>query len=143
MDVCIRYYEGKDYKPLIELLRKVYKSEIDKDTLEKQYINKTRNILVAILEGKQLIGCTFIEIQEDYVRPSRKLYVTYVAVDEQYREKGVGKKLMEVVENECVQRKCTSIEFTSASFRIKAHAFYESLGYTQKKTVIFIKEMVL
>lgn len=141
MKVIIREYQSEDYTQLIELLNKVYNSEIDQITLENKYLSDYRSILIATDNDNNVLGCTFTEIQEDFVRPNRILYVTYVAVDEKYRKNGIGRMLMNEAENFCKRYECSAIELTSANFRVEAHSFYESLGFTKKKTTLFIKEV--
>lgn len=141
MKIKIRYYQSKDYLLLLPLLEKVYGSRINQSTLENTYMTDNRLILVAICDKTMLIGCAFIEVQEDFVRPRKILYVTYVAVDEEYRKHGVGRMLMNAVENACEEFDCTAIELTSADFRVDAHSFYKAIGFTRKKTTHFIKEV--
>lgn len=141
MELEIREYQKTDYTELVMLLNIVYNSTITQEVLEKQYISTNRSILVAVNDGGHVVGCTFVEIQEDYVRPSRIAYVTYVAVDETCRKQGIGRKLLHSVVKICKKRKCSAIELTSADHRTGAHAFYESLGYTKKRTTVFIKEI--
>ena len=141
MEIQIRYYKQSDYNMLIRILRDVYGSTIDQAILESVYISEKRSIIVAVTEEEQLVGCTFLEVQEDYIRPSRTLYITYVAVDKKYRENGIGRKLICKVEEICKDEGCSAIELTSADFRIEAHAFYKKLGFTKKKTTLFIKEI--
>ena len=91
----IRNYKGIDYPQLIRLLKSVYDSEIIQSVLEQNYISDTKSILVAVDEVKgKLIGCTFIEEKTDYIRPEKTLFITYVAVDEDYRHQGIGKRLI-------------------------------------------------
>ena len=140
--IRVREYRSEDYAGLLHILNKVYDSTIKEAVLEGNYINSNRWILLAEkTEDKQIIGCVFIERQTDYVRPSQILYITYLAVDESYRGQGVGKMLMYYVEGVCKELKCSAVEFTSADFRIEAHAFYNKIGYTNKKTTHFIKEI--
>ena len=141
MKVKIRDYKSTDYSALVELLKDVYDSNIKKDILESKYVSDTRNILIAVDELDRLLGCTFIEFQEDYVRPRKILYVTYVAVSERFRNCGIGHLLYEEVEMRCKEKSCSAVEFTSANYRTVAHSFYHSMGYKVKDTSIFIKEM--
>ena len=143
MEKIIREYKNSDYTELFYLLSKVYNSNISQETLEKNYISSSRKILVAVNENEHIIGCSFVELQEDYVRPSRVAYVTYVAVDESYRKQGIGRSLFVEIESLCNKAQCNAIELTSANFRSGAHAFYKSLGFTKKDTTLFIKEMDL
>lgn len=142
MNISVRFYESCDYKELIILLNQVYNSVIDKKDLEEKYLSDCKYILVATDSENHIIGCTFIEIQEDFIRPNKISFVTYVAVDERYRHHGVGTKLLKYVELISHNKGCTAIELTSANYRTGAHAFYESIGYTKKKTTVFIKEIV-
>lgn len=137
----VRNYCNSDYSGLLDILGKVYDSKITQDILEKQYISNNRLILVAETSEKKLVGCTFLEIMEDYIRPNRILYVTYVAVDEKYRNHGIGKMLLYAAETKSKEFGCSAIELTSANFRKGAHEFYIRLGFTKKDTTHFIKEL--
>lgn len=142
MNCKIRHYKSEDYDELKDILSAVYDSHISKTALEKSYLSDNRFILVAIdADTDHLVGCTFVEKQVDFVRSNSILYVTYVAVDENYRKQGIGRKLLSKVEEMCLEQGCFAIELTSANFRTGAHAFYESLGYTEKKTTLYIKEI--
>lgn len=141
MEITIREYQKTDYDGLHRLLNESYKSEISQDALEFYYLTTSRLIIIAIDESYNVVGCTFIEIQEDYIRPQRIAYVTYVAVDSNYRKQGIGKKMFLAVEDICKERNCSAIELTSANYRIGAHAFYEAIGFSKKKTTVFIKDI--
>ena len=141
MDLLIRGYTPTDYYDLSRLLAKVYGSHIGKDTLEEKYITDEREILVATIDGDKIAGCVFTEVQEDFIRPRRIMYVTYVAVDEAYRKLGIGRKLIDRVETLCTENVCSAIELTSADFRTDAHIFYEAIGFSKKNTTVFIKEL--
>ena len=141
MDICVREYQNSDYAGLKSLLSKVYNSAIDQQTLQDYYITNNRTILIASLEDNTCVGCAFLEVQQDYIRPNKVLYVTYVAVDEKYRKKGIGRQLFIFIETFCEKKGCLAIELTSADFRTGAHEFYKALGYSRKKTTVFIKEV--
>ena len=121
MKVTIRLYKGEDYPKLRELLNKIYGSTIDQEMLEKQYITDDRQILVAANENDMVVGCTFVEVRKDYIRQSKVLFVTYVAVDESCRKKGIGRSLLMKVEEVSRHYGCTAVELTSADYRTEAH----------------------
>ncbi len=141
MEIITRYYTMSDYEGLFELLNSIYNSNIDKQMLEENYITDKRSIILAVDEKNHVLGCVFTEIQDDYVRPSRILFITYVAVKESYRRAGIGRMLIRKIEEICRSENCSAIELTSADFRRNAHVFYECMGFTKKKTTVFIKEM--
>lgn len=142
MSILLRLYEKKDFTGLQALLNTTYGSTIERDVFEREYITDNRNVLVAVdSDFGNVVGSTFVELQQDYVRPNRIAYITYVAVDETYRKKGIGKQLIQKVEELCEEWNCSAIELTSANFRVGAHEFYKRLGFTVKQTTVFIKEM--
>ncbi|MEU4560586.1 GNAT family N-acetyltransferase [Actinoplanes sp. NPDC023936] len=52
-----------------------------------------------------------------------------LVVDESHRGRGVGRMLMDAVEDRARAEGCLFVEVTSSSHRAPAHHFYESRGY--------------
>ena len=142
-DMIYRFYEERDYdRGLSDILFQGYKSTISQMLLEEKYVRDDRNIAIAYDNvNARVAGCAFWEVRVDYVRPGRTLYVSYVVVDEAYRRQGIGSALCQKLEAVCKEKNCSNIELTSARFREYAHKFYYSLGYQEKQTIVFIKEM--
>jgi N-acetylglutamate synthase-like GNAT family acetyltransferase len=70
--------------------------------------------------------------------------VSALCVDEKEREEGIGKRLLEKIEELCRKKECYYIEVTSGAQRKKdAHLFYESLGYATYKGKRFTKRLEL
>lgn len=142
MELIVREYENHDFEGLSKILYEAYNTTIEEETLSQYYIENNKRIIIAANTTTNVpIGCAFIEIQTDYIRPNKILYITYVAVDEQYRGQGIGRKIMEYIKNFGIELQCNAIELTSANYRIGAHAFYKTLGFSIKKTTHFIQEL--
>ena len=63
-----------------------------------------------------------------------------LAVDESYRGLGLGRLLVEAVEQWAKVDGCAGIRLVSSASRVKAHAFYLHCGYTlRKEQMNFIK----
>ena len=101
---------SKDYShEYLETIAAMYTPEkLEKNSLEKK-------IFVAEIEDK-IVGTA--TIREDYI--------SCVFVLPEYIGKGVGKLLMETVENEALQQGLRSVYLDSST---TARTFYESLGY--------------
>jgi N-acetylglutamate synthase-like GNAT family acetyltransferase len=70
--------------------------------------------------------------------------ITALCVDDKEREEGIGKRLLEKIEELCRKKECYYLEVTSGAQRKKeAHLFYESLGYTTYKGKRFTKRLEL
>ena len=140
--IVIREYKSEDFEGLYLLLNDVYGSTIEQKILVEKYTKGNKSIIVAEDNDiGRIVGNAFIEKQIDYVRPDQILYVTYLAVEESYRGKNIGKRLMQYIEEYCRESGCSAVEFTSADYRTGAHAFYFAIGYKRKKTTHFIKQI--
>ena len=54
-----------------------------------------------------------------------------LVVDERYRGRGIGKKLLEVTEQWLTERRVEKLTLTSGHQRKEAHKFYRRLGYEE------------
>lgn len=134
-------YSSKYYSGLFNILKDIYETNITQNQLESNYISDNKNIFLAVLNEK-IVGCAFLEIKMDYVRNYKYGFISYVAVDAEYRHRGIGKNLIETLIKISKNSECSAIELTSANYRTNAHKFYETLGFTKKKTSVFIKELL-
>jgi GNAT superfamily N-acetyltransferase len=65
-----------------------------------------------------------------------------MVVDEYYRGKGIGKKLIEKVEGWAIQKECNRLRVRSNVKRKNAHKFYNRRGFIEtKEQKIFDKQI--
>ena len=62
------------------------------------------------------------------------LNILGLAVNSNFQGKGIGKKLMVFVEEYALNNNVNFIRLNSGSHRLKAHKFYENIGYACNKT---------
>ena len=67
MSLQIVEYSSDLYTGLYKLLKDVYNSNINEIDLEKNYINNSKKIYIAMFEDN-IVGCAFLEIKMDYIR---------------------------------------------------------------------------
>lgn len=70
--------------------------------------------------------------ENSFVNPRKILYVNCLCVSETYRNKGVGKKLMQYVIDFVGSLKVDSIEIGVSENKASAFLFYEPFGMTTK-----------
>ena len=58
-------------------------------------------------------------------------------VDERFRGRGLGRKIMEITLTAMREAGVTGIELTSHPSRVAARALYRSLGFKPRKTGVF------
>lgn len=91
----------------------------------------------------QVLGFIHAELYES-LYSDQGLNILGLAVDPKYQGQGIGKQLLRVLEQEAVTKQIQFIRLNSASKRLKAHQFYEHLGYicdkTQKRFIKIFQE---
>lgn len=128
----IREASIEDYEELMKLYNLFVKedrySRHDFDSFEKVLKSTTSFIYVAEIDNELAGLATFsIRTVVRYPRPISELDELFVL--EKFREHGIGKKLMDIVEEKAKSLNCLNMFIESAYDRTTAHKFYESLGF--------------
>ncbi|AUM63736.1 N-acetyltransferase [Brevibacillus laterosporus] len=149
MDISIRNAHQDDYESLLLLFRQVhdlhvferpdlYKENptpVGKEFFESQLIDVKQHIFVATI-GLEIIGVVVTKAEDinenSFVNARKILFVNSLCVSETYRNKGVGKRLMQYVIDFGGSLKVDSIELGVSENNASAILFYESIGMTTK-----------
>lgn len=129
----IRKAEASDYEQVMQLynlfIGEDKYSRHDNDSFQKVLASESNYIFVAEEEGK-LIGfatCSMRYIIR-YPHPVSQLDELFVLAE--YRRHGLGKQLVEKVEQTAKENGCSLMYIESGYDRKEAHVFYEKVGYT-------------
>lgn len=129
----IRTAKESDYEQLMELynlfIGEDRYSRHDNDSFQKVLTSEKNYIFVAEDAGK-LIGFATCSIRYiiRYPNPVAQLDELFVLAD--HRRNGLGKQLVDKVEQIVKARDCFLLYIESGSDRKEAHVFYEKIGYT-------------
>lgn len=143
MDIVIREIERKDYQSTATIWRDVlgYPSITEEslaETYQKMKNDSRYRTFVADVNGDVVGLVTTVEaIAIDY--PNGYIKVNGLAVLPEYQHCGIGKMLMQRVEQQADMHHISMIGLASGFGRTDAHAFYEHLGY-QKLSYWFRKK---
>lgn len=131
--VLIRDIESKDYMCIAEIWRNVFElgpvtDEAIVKTCEMMSADSRYRTFVADISGKVAGLVTTVESLAINL-PNGYIKVNGLAVLPEFQHHGIGKMLMERVEDLAGERGVALVEITSGFQRTSAHAFYEHLGY--------------
>lgn len=104
---------------------------ITKDELSeriKVYSTSTNKIWIARING-DLVGLIAVFILENFHQQFPIAKVSTLIIDEKFRSLGIGKKLLEIVEQHAKEINCSEISLECRNSRIRAHEFYLKNGY--------------
>jgi len=128
----VRLATDKDYKKVMKLYNDFVGedrySNYDNDSYQKVLQNSSNFIYIGE-EDAQIIGFAAFSVRNvvRYPKPIAELDEIYI--NPNFRKQGVGRKLMESVENKAKELNCYRVYIESQYKHEQGHKFYEALGY--------------
>lgn len=161
MQITTREYTESDKQDLIRCMEGLQKHIVDIDPLHRQVISPgygeayTNKLLKAVSEksGKiyfavsdnKIIGFIAGTIQPEEkggtleVVPSKPAWIRELFVDDEFRGKGVGSILMEVLEKYFKEMGCDVVLVGVFAPNTETHSFYEKKGYIDRDITMLKK----
>ena len=143
--IKIRQAEIKDVERIASLCEQI-EYYVTTQQIE-QRLTKIKNsdahiVYVATLEDKYVIGWAHAHICDSIVIPTPAILLGLV-VDKDYRYSGIGRFLMQQIEQWAFLVGCEGVLLRSNIKRKEAHLFYEKIGYTNiKQSLTFHKKLL-
>jgi GNAT superfamily N-acetyltransferase len=162
MEIRTREYIESDYSELVQCIKNLQQHVVDADPLHRQMVPKgfnetyTDKLLKAVVEKEGKIY--FAEIEGKIagfiagtispeppggtleVTPSKTAWVRELYVHDEFRKKGVGTVLMDILEDYFNSKKCEVILLNIFAPNSNSHAFYIEKGYVDRD-ITMIKEL--
>ena len=113
-----------------------------KKQIEKLTNDKNQHIIIGYEDEttRKIIGFVHAQMYESFYS-DLGLNILGLAVNPDFQGRGIGRKLIEKLEQYAVENSISFIRLNSALKREEAHKFYEHIGYTcDKVQKRFIKE---
>lgn len=129
--VSVEMLKKEEIPALLELYKALVPYDLSLEKAERTYDEIQANsayLLLAAKEDGELLG-SMLGICCQSLTMSF-LVVEDVIVKDGLREKGIGRKLMETLDEFAKSRNCAYAILVSSAFRTGAHQFYEKVGYT-------------
>lgn len=101
--------------------------------------NKSNRIYVAVSEG--LVAGYVHANDYDVIYAPHMKNIMGIAVSSSYRRQGIGRALLQQVENWALPTGAAGVRLVSGMTRTEAHKFYHSCGYTGDKGQLNLKKM--
>ena len=95
----------------------------------EQLQNDSKTSALVACDGDSVVGMITTHVRHTMNHPAPIAQITLLVVDETCRGSGVGRALVEAVEDWARRCGCKRIVVTTALQRAGAHAFYERLAY--------------
>ena len=136
MSVTLRLSQAEDALRICEIsesaLGYVYPADATRRQLAHILARPTDRVWVACETDGRVIGFLHAADYETIHTGSLKNIIS-LAVEESSRGTGVGRLLLDAVENWAREEGCEAVRLVSGFNRVKAHAFYAHCGYNMRK----------
>ena len=109
--------------------------DIVKKQIEKLTNDNKHNVIIGFEneQTRKIVGFVHAELYESLYMDTG-LNILGLAVDSNFQGRGIGKRLMNAIEDYALKNNISYIRLNSNVRRTEAHKFYESIGYVCDKT---------
>lgn len=88
---------------------------------------------ILIVENEKIVGYASYQYKN---RATKSLWIDELIIDEAYRKRGYGKRIIEFLRKRALENECARVELNCWSFNDVALAFYKVLGYSEQRVVL-------
>lgn len=137
----IRNVEINDLEDVFKLLNELYENKIEYSIFKEKYKEclKDNNFYgIVALEDNQIVGVLIARVINMLAKKDNILFVDDLIVNEQYRNTGIGKLLIQNATTYAKNINCGALRLSSMLQNVNAHRFYEKNGF-EKRQYLFKK----
>jgi ribosomal protein S18 acetylase RimI-like enzyme len=129
----IRELENADFRQVIEIWKKSFNNNFDKE-INSTYLTDPSSITLVSVDSNTVTGVASLHIIKKLTRTLG--LIEDVAVNEDYRGKGIGKKLVEKLIGIASEKSCDKTVLNSSE---KNSEFYEKIGFQKNEIQMIIR----
>lgn len=125
----IRRFELKDLDEIFDVLNQLYTGKLKYEKFNEIYklkLNDPYSYYIVAIENNQIVGVLTAELQVKLHRENMQCFVEDLVVDKEYRNRGIGKSLLQNAIDYAKSKNCDVVELTTYLNNEKAIKFYEA-----------------
>ena len=129
----VRGLKITDYSQVIQIWKKSFSNKFDQE-INTKYLSDTNSITLVSVDNNTITGVASLHIINKLTRTLG--LIEDVAVNENYRGKGIGKKLVQKLIGLASDNKCDKIVLNSSE---KNSTFYKKIGFEKNDIQMIIR----
>lgn len=132
----IRKTKLEDLDGVFELLNELYENKIEYSEFAKKYKESLENsnfYEIVAIEKNKVVGVLISRVINMLAKKKNILFIDDLIVNENCRNTGIGKLLIQTATTYAISRDCGALELTSMIQNINAHRFYENNGFEKRQ----------
>lgn len=140
MDIKVRNVAAEDFEAIFPLFEQLWPGKtLDLAELNKVYlrgVSSENDVLFSLEEDGKILGFCAYAIVNNLWQEGCIAYIYALVIDEKYRGKGLGSRLINEAIGDAKERGLKRVELDSGFQRERAHRFYLKLGF-EKRAYLF------
>ena len=119
-----------------KLLNELYENKIEYSEFSKKYKDSLENnnfYEIVAIEKNKVVGVLISRVINMLAKKKNILFIDDLIVNENCRNTGIGKLLIQTATTYAISRDCGALELTSMIQNINAHRFYENNGFEKRQ----------
>jgi len=124
-----------DFESVFNLLTQLWPDKkLDKNkihTLFSKSLSNENTIDFVLKDEETVMGFASVKLMDDFYVQGKIAILSELVIDKSGRGQGLGEILLNEVIIQIKERGCEELQFNSSMKRLKAHSFYESLGFNK------------
>ena len=104
-----------------------------------EQLNNKNTINLVYEENKEIVAILLAQFKKPsnapFIKKRKVIFIDSIVVNQNYQKMGIGRRMMEYLENIAKKKKFESIELNVYSFNKDAQKFYKSLGMSEKSSI--------
>jgi phosphinothricin acetyltransferase len=129
----IRELKTTDYSQVIQIWKESFSNKFDQE-INTKYLSDPNSITLVSVDNNTITGVASLHIINKLTRTLG--LIEDVAVNENYRGKGIGKKLVQKLIELASDKKCDKIVLNSSE---KNSTFYKKIGFEKNQIQMIIR----
>ena len=102
---------------------------------EREYLKEEKAFVYGAYNKQELVG--FIWGYPHIFFDEKRIFINCLVVEKEYEKKGIGKKLINKINEYASKNKYDSIDLTVAPFNKNAVGFYEHIGFKSERVQMY------
>lgn len=145
MEVTFREARMEDLEGLIGLCNECFSENTSIEYAKEVFLQNQKDpntiYLIGIMEGK-IIAHTRISIVRTMFSDMNTFSIlNHVCVKPEYRRHNLATKMLEIVEQICLDQGCKAMKLWSNNIRVPAHKCYKKFGFVLEEAGFFSKKI--
>lgn len=133
INISFRIVPSSEIFTIVPFLQKLGNFSVSEDLIKERLLEMVEQNYecIGIFDAEKLIGTCGMWFQTRHYA-GRSVEMDHVIIDDSYRNRGIGKMLIEYVADYAAKKSCNWIELNSYVHNFPSHKFFYNQGFVAK-----------